>query len=75
MPTYSVTVPFSGMFIVTVEAEDEKAAQEAALNAEVELVVSGEDVHDWEWQSHTRISQGNVLYARYNEMIIEKDDD
>lgn len=75
MPTYSVTVPFAGMFVITVEAEDEKAAQEAALSADVELVVSGEDVQDWEWASHRRICQGNVLYARYNEMIIEKDDD
>jgi hypothetical protein len=63
------------MFIVTVEADDEKAARQAALSADVELVVSGEDVQDWEWAAHERITQGNVLYARYNEMTVEKEDD
>lgn len=60
MPKYVVTLPVSGYCIVDVEAENEDAAIEVAME-----VASQEHLESW--QTHKRIVYGNVCSAEVNE--------
>lgn len=78
MPSYLVTVPFTGSFTIYVEAPTEKDAESAALSSDVTLTVEGgeeSELMDWEWEAHQQISQGNVLYAKTNKIRVEAVDD
>lgn len=65
MPRYSVQLPITGYIIKEVEAADEKAAIQAAL----ELPASNEDLEEWE--THEYVTKGNVCYASCNEANAE----
>lgn len=41
MPKFSISLPFSGEFIVDIDASDEKEAMAAALEADVTMGVTG----------------------------------
>lgn len=56
MAIWNVTLPIAGHAFLTVEADDEGAAIEAALG---EVTLS--DIEDWE--AMETFSQGNVLYC------------
>jgi len=72
MPTYSVQVPVTGSVIVTVEAESVEAAKAAALDKLDFKVEVGEDCEPGEFESHERVTRGNVCYAACNELHIEE---
>lgn len=67
MKTYNVCVPITGTIWVTVEAEDEKSAIEAAMDSE-DLTLANIE----QWSAHKQICQGNVLYAEQNEAYAEE---
>jgi hypothetical protein len=67
MKTYNVCLPLTGTIWVTVEAESEEAAIEAALCSEDAKTENIE-----EWQTHRQICKGNVLYADTNEAYAEE---
>jgi hypothetical protein len=73
MKRWTVTVPITGVVHVTVEAD-------SANDAINRVMVEGEG--DWpndpeEWESHTVIAEGNVLYASVNRVFatLESDDE
>jgi hypothetical protein len=61
MASYEVCIPITGIIWVTVEAENEKAAIDAALSSE-DLVRDNIE----EWEAHKEICTGNVLHASVN---------
>lgn len=61
--TWAVSFPVTGSYTVTVEADSEKAAIEAAWEA---------DDGDLEWDRVERIVQGNVFYGSQNEIYAEE---
>ena len=56
MKTYSVTIPIAGHAIVEVEADDEEAAIEKALE---EVTLNNVD----EWEALREFNRGNVCYC------------
>lgn len=56
MPQYNVTLPIAGHAYVSVEADNEESAIEAAL----EQVTLG---HIEEWEALKRLNMGNVCYC------------
>jgi hypothetical protein len=69
MKTYYVTLPIAGHAFITVEAESEDAAIDAALNE-----VTIEHLESWEAIPH--FNQGNVCYCpRPWDATAECDDD
>lgn len=68
MPTYSVRVPITGYAVVEVEADDEDAAIEAAVQKDLEM----QDIEEWE--HHQYVVRGNVFYGRLNEADAEQVD-
>lgn len=69
MATYSVKVPITGYLYVDVEAESEKEAIAAALEADTKL----QDVE--EWSVHEHITQGHFFYGLLNSANASKVDD
>lgn len=61
MKEYEVCLPFTGVIWVTVEANSEKEAIEAAFQSE-DLKLENCD----EWEAHEEICTGNVLHASQN---------
>lgn len=61
---YEVLIPITGFISVTVEAEDEDAAINAALESD-DLVLENIE----EWEAHKAICSGNVLHTSFNEAI------
>lgn len=57
MAKYEVTLPISGYVVVEVEAADEQAAIETALDG-----VSDKDQIE-EWSAHEYVLRGNVWYG------------
>lgn len=68
MKTYNVCLPLTGTIWVTVEAESEEAAIDAAFDSED---ITTENIHEWE--THRQICRGNVLSASVNEAYAEED--
>jgi hypothetical protein len=58
MKSYSVMLPIAGHIIVEVEAENEKAAIEAALNSDQLTVDKIED-----WEALRKFHSGNVCHC------------
>lgn len=58
---YEVCVPITGVIWVTVEAESEKEAIQAAFGS-AELTLDNVE----EWEAHKEICSGNVLHASQN---------
>ncbi|MCP4493277.1 MAG: hypothetical protein GY820_39135 [Gammaproteobacteria bacterium] len=71
MKEYSVRVPFTGFVDVTVEAESEKEAEEKFWEMGI-YEFSDKRVDHHEWEFHTIVCQGNVLYAEQNEIEVEE---
>lgn len=70
MPEYEVLVPIAGHAVVRVEAENERAAIDAAMNKELKT----DDIECWELYEH--ICQGRVCYVEENDArILETYDD
>jgi hypothetical protein len=66
MTKYSVQLPVTGYIIKEVEAANEAAAIEAAL----ELPATADEIE--EWQTHKQVTQGNVCYAVLNDANAEE---
>lgn len=66
MKMYSVVIPITGILEVTVEAEDEEAAIEKALEADV----SNDNI--LEWETCRKIVTGNVFHGHTNEAHAEE---
>lgn len=62
---WGVTLPITGTIYVEVEAEDAKAAIEAALDAEP-------DDSELQWETHRHIVRGNVFCGMQNEARAEE---
>lgn len=68
LPEWSVTIPFTGFMEVTVLADSREEAIELGLDKvnEVSLNLDKEhrwDVDHWEYETTTRIVEGNVFYG------------
>lgn len=72
MKTWSVAVPITGIIYVTVEAKNEKAAIEAALQSEDLTLDNCES-----WNAHEQIVRGNVFSGELNiaEAELESEDE
>ena len=75
MPIYTVIIPCTLAIAVTVEAENEEAAKEAAFKVDFNLAIEsvGEgnpEIIDFE--SHNQITRGNVYSGCINEMEVEE---
>ena len=64
MPEYEVLVPIAGYALVTVEAEDEKAAIDAAMQKELTI----DDIETWE--AYEYICEGNVCLVDENSAYV-----
>lgn len=62
---WSVALPITGIAYVEVEAEDEEAAIEEAMN-----IVDRQ--HLEEWESHKQICRGNVFSGALNEAYADE---
>lgn len=76
---YGVIVPVAGAVCITVEAESAEEAKKIAMDTgwsmDIELIDKNEsivaiDMH--EIDQYERITQGNVLYAPFNEIEVEE---
>lgn len=63
---FYVTIPIAGSVVVSVTAESEQAAYDAAWDK------VGDDDAEVTWEAHDCITEGNVLYADCNEVEIEE---
>lgn len=77
MKTYLVTVPFAGSICVSVEAENEAAALEAAMNTDFILDCKEGSTNNWpeivEFNLLKHIMRGDVCYAPLWEYEIEEE--
>lgn len=74
MPSYWVEVPFAGKLSFEIEADDEEAAIEAAMNIPVTSDFQGtkeNPLADYEWETLESIVSGNVCYAPLREASAE----
>ena len=69
MKEYTVTIPIAGAIHVTVRASDETAATAKAWER---INTEGEKAGDIEWEYFSNITEGNVLYAPYNEVEVNE---
>lgn len=58
MKTYTVTLPIAGHAVVEVEAENEEAAIDAALNSD-KLTINAIET----WDALKRFHEGNICYC------------
>jgi hypothetical protein len=66
MALYDVKLPIAGTItFFEIEADSEQAAIDAALELDAEE--AGADV---EWDIHTKLVSGNVLYAPLNKPVV-----
>ena len=74
MKTYSVQIPVTGSIIVTVEAENAKAAEDAAWElADFQVVPERPDVCEaGEFETHRHVTRGNVCSAVCNDINVEE---
>jgi len=74
MKTYSVQIPVTGSVIVTVEAENAKAAEEAAWDqAGFGIVLDNPNVCEaGDFELHKQVMRGNVCYAMCNDVNVEE---
>lgn len=81
MPKFLCSIPYAGSLLVSVEAEDEKAAIDAALRASFRIEPdkdqeSGIDyVEPNECETLQDITRGNVCYAPLRSASAEREDD
>lgn len=68
MKTWNVAVPITGIAYVEVQADDEEAAIEAALNSN-SLTIDAIET----WEAHEHVTQGS--YAMYAEAELIDDDE
>lgn len=66
MPRYSVQLPVTGYIMVDVEAENEAAAIDAALDVEG---LTNDMIEEWE--IHRQTNRGNVAYGSCTEANAE----
>lgn len=64
---YDVTLPFSGMLVVTVEAEDEKGAIDAALDVDSMRIDGKNGAEILEVEVTRALTRGNVFRGVLNE--------
>lgn len=76
MKKYRVTMPIAGAFIVTVEADSEEAAIDAAAEVEWDSDFSTKDpkleFHCHSLEVYPDLGQGNVCYLEYSEAEAEE---
>jgi hypothetical protein len=70
---YAVTLPVAGSITVFVDAENEEAALDAALEKQDWRVVGGEGTEPGDdFEAMSRIVGGNVCYAPCTEYSVEE---
>lgn len=73
MPLYTVLIPCTMAVAVTVEAENESAAANAALNVDFQVKLEGggdaaPEINEFE--THRKITHGNVYQGCINEIEV-----
>lgn len=63
---YDVSLPITGILLVTVEAESEDDAIRKAFESD-QLIIDNIE----EWDVHEKIVEGNILYASHNNAYAE----
>lgn len=74
MATYFVTIPFTGVIGIHVEADNKEEAKSKAWDADFRLDATpgeGAEVELGEWEMHEQIVQGNVFHGGQNEIEVE----
>lgn len=69
MAEYTVTIPLAGAIHITVVADSQKEACERAWDR---LNDVGDRAGDLEYEYMEKITQGNVLYAPFNEVEVNE---
>lgn len=76
MPTYNVTIPCTMAVCVTVEADDPKAAIDAAFDVEWNVNLTSDDkaaAPDLiELETHRRVAYGNVYAGCINDVDVQE---
>ena len=72
MKKYNVLIPCTMGVLVEVEAENEAAAKEAAFGVDFRVEVVGDQAELIEFETHDKISYGNVYCGCVNEMKVEE---
>lgn len=71
MKSFNVLIPIAGCMRISVEAESEEKALEAAY----EEYHKNPDAADLEWEFCETVTEGNVLHAPYNSVEIEEEEE
>ena len=73
MPTYSVSVPFTGYIVVTVEAATQVEAKDIALDSYFDIALSGDkNVSLGGFEICEHVVQGNVFYGVQCSIEVER---
>jgi len=73
MPTYSVSVPFTGYIVVEVEAATQVEAKNIALGSDFDIALSGdENVSLGAFEVCEHVAQDNVFYGVQNRIDVER---
>ena len=75
MKTWNVTIPCTMAVVVTVEAEDEEGAKQAAMCVALEVDIKSDENSSAdisEFETHEQIVKGNVFYGCLNEIEVEE---
>lgn len=74
MKSYTVTMPFAGAIILTVDAENEEAAKEAFYQQSENISFDAKSIQevnaDIEWEFYEKMSSGNVRHYHHSEVDI-----
>lgn len=74
MKEYEITMPFTGVATLFVEAASKDEALEKFYDETGKLRVTGNDNVDIQWEFTNNVTKGNVFYGMQNDMeIIENE--
>ena len=66
MKNYDVSLPITGVILVTVEAESAEDAIERALQSDG---LTDENIESWE--AHSQVCEGNIMYGELDRAYAE----
>ncbi len=70
MKRYQVSLPFTGYFLLEIEASSADEAKEIAFDKSLSL---SEDIHlIGEWEIHDKVVEGNVFHGTLNSVEVEE---
>lgn len=70
---YQLIVPLTGWIAIELEADNkEEAIGKALYNSDVNVMIEGDDVFDYQWEMIREVTRGNFFFGAKNELTIEE---